>query len=79
MQQATTFEFGVGQQEAICRHEADPWMFRPGSQQLTKTYAELAGMRGQTPSEANKAAAASRFRHLLEDLAEELAAKGARA
>lgn len=42
-----------------------------------KTYTELAAMRGQS-GEAGKAAAASRFRHLLEDLAEDWAAKGAR-
>ena len=36
MQQAATFEFGVGQQEAIGCHEADPWMFRPDGQQLAE-------------------------------------------
>jgi hypothetical protein len=42
-----------------------------------KTYAELAAMRGQS-NEAGRSAAASRFRHLLEDLAEDWAATGAR-
>jgi hypothetical protein len=43
-----------------------------------QNYAQLAAMRGQS-NEPGKAAAASRFRHLLEDLAEDWAATGARA